>query len=167
MSTRRTTSERIDAQKERMEQMQNEMKRLKRVQNKEERKRRDHRIYTRGGHMESILPDTIVLSDARFFTFLERTVANKFGRDVLDKLIAEQRRDDTANRANDDDDAGDAIADTATVTATQGDKAPAPKSAAPKRIDGDNDADIPAQSSAAPAGVDGSRTGSGGATQGA
>ena len=167
MSTRRTTSERIDAQKERMEQMQNEMKRLKRVQNKEERKRRDRRIYTRGGHMESILPDTIVLSDARFFTFLERTVANKFGRDVLDKLIAEQRRDDAANRADDDADAGDAIADTATVAATQGGKAPALKSAAPQMNVGDNDAVKPALSSATPDGVDDSKTGDGGATQGA
>jgi len=150
-----------------MEQMQNEMKRLKRLQNKEERKRRDRRIYTRGGHMESILPGTIALSDARFFTFLERTVANKFGRDVLDKLIAEQRRDDAATRAEDDACGGDAPADTSTVAAAQGGNAPAPKSAAPKRIDGDNDAGNPAQSSAAPAGADEGRTGGGGATQGA
>jgi hypothetical protein len=40
-----------------------------------------------------------MLSDARFYTFLERTVANKFGRDVLQKLKAEQEKEDAVNNA--------------------------------------------------------------------
>jgi hypothetical protein len=99
MSTRRSTTERIDAQKEKMELMQKEMQRLKRLHGQEERKVRNHRISRRGAHMESILPDTIMLSDARFWTFLEKTVANKFGRDILAALKAEQEKEDAKNAA--------------------------------------------------------------------
>jgi len=78
-------------------QMQKEIQRLKRVQNAEERKARTRRIIKRGADLESLLPDTIMLSDARFWTFLERTVANKFGRDVLSTLTAEQQKEDAKN----------------------------------------------------------------------
>ena len=99
MSNRKTTTERIELQKEKMEQMQNEMKELKRKYNAEERKKRNHRISTRGAHLEKLLPDTIGLSDERFFTFLEKTVANDFGKKILATLTAEQERENVKNAA--------------------------------------------------------------------
>jgi len=100
MSTRKTTAERIVEQKAKMEQYSNEMKRLVNLQKAEERKKRNHRICTRGAHMESLLPDTIGLSDARFFAFLEKTVANDFGRRSLAAFVAEQKKEDAADTTN-------------------------------------------------------------------
>ena len=100
MSTRRTTTERIEAAKLEKAQMEAEIKRLMNLQKAEERKKRNHRISTRGAHMESILPDTIGLSDARFFTFLEKTVANDFGKKILASLTAEQERENAKNAVN-------------------------------------------------------------------
>jgi len=99
MSTRKTTTERIAEHQTKMEQMQNEMKELKRKHSAEERKKRNHRISTRGAHLEKLLPDTIGLSDARFFTFLERTTANDFGKKVLATLTAEQEKENAKNAA--------------------------------------------------------------------
>ena len=95
-----TTSERIEAKKTEMEQKKNELALLVKRQRKEERKARNHRISTRGAHMESILPDTIGLSDTRFFTFLEKTVANDFGKKILATLTAEQDKDNAKNAAS-------------------------------------------------------------------
>ena len=69
--------------------------------------------------MESILPDTIMLSDARFWTFLEKTVANKFGRDILATLKAEQEKEDAKNAAA----APDAGGDTAAFISAEDDEA--------------------------------------------
>jgi hypothetical protein len=100
MSTRKTTTERIELHKEKMEQMQNEMKALMRKHNAEERKKRNHRISTRGAHLEKLLPDTIELSDERFFTFLEKTTANDFGRRILATIIAEQEKENAKVTVN-------------------------------------------------------------------
>jgi hypothetical protein len=161
MSTRKTTSERIDLHKEKMEQMQNEMKRLKRLHNAEERKTRNHRICRRGAHMESLLPDTIGLSDERFYAFLEKTVANDFGRRALAALKAEQEKEDGANIESDTAGDGGTAAGPATAESAQGGKPSALKSAAPKRSDSEGDAEKPAQTPAAPNGVDGGKTGNG------
>lgn len=100
MSTRKTITERINQQKERMEQMQKEMQQLLRRQRAEERKERTQRICRRGAHMESLLPDTIALSDERFWTFLDKTVANDFGQRILDTLKIEQDKEDVKNIAD-------------------------------------------------------------------
>jgi len=113
MSTRKTTTERIELQKEKMEQMQNEMNRLKRQHNAEERKKRNHRICKRGAHIESLLPDTIVLSDERFFAFLEKTITNDFGRKTLATLKAEQDKDDAKSGTVSTDSSGEALAEPA------------------------------------------------------
>ena len=98
MSTvRKSTSERIEAKKTEMEQKKNELALLLKRQRKEERKARNHRISTRGAHIESLLPDTIGLSDERFFTFLEKTVANDFGKKILATLTVEQEKENAKN----------------------------------------------------------------------
>jgi hypothetical protein len=93
-TTRKTTSERIDHHKEKLEQMQNELKTLLNKQKAEERKARTHRICQRGGLIESLLPDTIMLNAERFKSFLDKTVANKFGRSILAELVNAQKKED-------------------------------------------------------------------------
>jgi hypothetical protein len=41
------------------------------------------------GLFESMLPDTIALTDEQFKTFLEKTVANRFGRRELATIAAQ------------------------------------------------------------------------------
>ena len=93
MAANKTTAMKIEEQKARMEQMQNELNRLFRQQKEEDRKARTHRICERGGLMESLLPDTIMLSAERFKVFLEKTVANKYGCDILTALVTEQEKE--------------------------------------------------------------------------
>ena len=92
MSANKTTAERIAEQRARMEQMENELKKLQRRQKEEDRKARTHRICQRGGLIESLLPDTIALSDEHFKAFLVKTVANDFGRRTLAAFKAEQEK---------------------------------------------------------------------------
>ena len=82
--------------------MKNEYRLLLNRQKKEERKARTHRICTRGGMLEGLLPDTIILNDERFKAFLVKTTANKFGRNILAELVAEQEQEDAANSADTD-----------------------------------------------------------------
>jgi len=103
MSTRKTTAERIEVAKIEKAQKDAEIKRLMQQQKAEERKARNHRISKRGAHLESLLPDTIMLSDVRFFTFLEKTVANDYGRRALAALVAEQNKENAGDSAADDE----------------------------------------------------------------
>jgi hypothetical protein len=88
----KTTIEKIAEQKTRMEQMENELKRLMQRHKAEERKARTNRLCKRHGLFESLLPDTIPLSEDNFKTFLEKTVANDFGRRTLAALKAAQEK---------------------------------------------------------------------------
>jgi len=143
MSTRKTTAEKIAEQQTKMGQMQADMKRLLQQQKKEERKKRDHRIYKRGGLIESLLPDTIGLSDERFSDFIKRTTANDYGRKALVEFVAAQEKEDGEPAA----------------VATVQDDITTPKTAAPKRNSGESGAEIPAQTVDAHNGTDESRTG--------
>ena len=86
MSTRRSTAERIEAEIKRKKQTEEEIKRLLQQQKTEERKARTRRLIIRGGMLESLLPDTIALSDEQFNDFLKRTTANDYGRRALTDL---------------------------------------------------------------------------------
>jgi hypothetical protein len=88
----KTTIEKIAEQKTRMEQLENELKRLMQQHKAEERKARTNRLCKRHGLFESLLPDTIPLSEDNFKTFLEKTVANDFGRRTLAALKAAQEK---------------------------------------------------------------------------
>jgi len=95
MAANRTTAEKIELQREKMTQMDNEMKRLLRQEKEEKRKARTKRICNRGGLIESLLPDTIELSDERFRTLVEKTIASDFGRRTLATIKAEQDKEET------------------------------------------------------------------------
>jgi len=157
MSTRKTTAERIEAMRTEKAQVEAEIKRLQNLHKAEERKKRNHRICKRGGLIESLMPDTIGLSDERFNDFIKRTTANDYGRKTLATLVAEQEKEDAANSSGGTD-GGDAPAEPTTIATAQGGKPSATKSAAPKWNNGDNEAEKPAQTANAPNGTDGSRT---------
>ncbi|MDR2568807.1 MAG: DUF3847 domain-containing protein [Oscillospiraceae bacterium] len=95
MSVKRTRSERISAKREQIIQMQNDLKRLESEDKAAERKARTKRLCRRGGFLESVLPDTIILSDERFEAFVKKHIANEHGLRMLNKFKAEQERDDT------------------------------------------------------------------------
>jgi hypothetical protein len=92
----KTTAERIDEHKTKMEQMENELKRLTQQFRAEERKARTSRLCKRHGLFESMLPDAIPLTEDNFKLFLEKTVANDFGRRTLASLTAEQAKQTAA-----------------------------------------------------------------------
>ena len=83
MSNRKTTVEKIEDAKAKITQYENHMKQLVQKQKAEERKARTKRLCSRAGLLESMLPDTIVLTDEQFKSFLEKTTANDFGRRTL------------------------------------------------------------------------------------
>jgi len=74
---------------EQIARLQNQRKLEMQKHKAEERKIRDRRLYRRAALLESLLPDTITLTDEQFNTFLHKTVANNFGRDKLTQIIAE------------------------------------------------------------------------------
>jgi hypothetical protein len=137
----KTTLERIAEQKTRMEQMENELKRLMQRHKAEERKARTKRLCVRAGLLESMLPDTIPLTDGNFKRFLEKTAANDFGRRALANLTAEQKKQTAAAKSAD---------------------AAASDSGASASVNAANPAD--ASDRAADAGSAGSASGSGGVT---
>jgi len=150
MSTRKTTAEKIEAAKIEKAQAEAEIKRLLQQQKKEERKKRDHRIYKRGGLIESLLPETIGLSDERFSDFIKRTTANDYGRKALAEFVTSQEKED---------------GEPAAVATAQGDET-TQKSAAPKQNSGYNGAKSTTQIADAHNGTDGSRTGDAAGTGG-
>ena len=95
MSNRKTTAERIEAAKLEKQEAEKRIKKLLQTKREEERKARNHRICKRGGLIESLLPDVIALSDERFKAFLNKTIANDFGRRTLVTFKAEQDKEDS------------------------------------------------------------------------
>ena len=73
--------------------IQDEQKRLKQLQNQQaekDRKARNHRLCKRHGFIESILPDTINLTDEQFETFVKQHIANKHGMAALANLTGQE-----------------------------------------------------------------------------
>lgn len=81
--------ERIAETKLKIEQEQNRMKQLIQKQKKEERNARTKRLCSRMGLFESMLPDTIRLTDEQFKIFLEKTVTTEHSRRILGELAAQ------------------------------------------------------------------------------
>ena len=96
MSTRRTRTERISAKRATLIQMQNELKKLEKEEKDAERRARTKRLCRRAGFIESLMPDTITLSDDRFDRFVKKHFANSYGVKILNELVAEQAKEDTS-----------------------------------------------------------------------
>ena len=85
----KTKAEKIADIELQLEQLENQRKKLVQEQKIQERKDRTKRLCKRMGLFESMLPDTIPLTDEQFQIFLEKTVATEYGRRILDGLIAQ------------------------------------------------------------------------------
>ncbi len=84
--TRREKIEDIRAQKERLA---NREKVLLQAERADERKARTKRLCRRMGLFESMMPDTVALTEEQFKTFLEKTMLTAFTRRILDELAAQ------------------------------------------------------------------------------
>jgi len=85
----RTKIEKIANIKEQIQQLENRRKRLIQEQNEQERKDRTKRLCRRMGLFESLLPDSIPLSEEHFKTFLEKTILSESARNLLSTLTTQ------------------------------------------------------------------------------
>ena len=77
-------------------------KELLQAQKEADRKERTNRLCKRAGHLESLLPDIIKLTNERFNVFLEKTVVTEFAKRILRDLLAEQEREAVATTESSD-----------------------------------------------------------------
>ena len=84
-----TKIEKINNIEEEITRLRDRQKLLKQQHYKQERKDRTHRLCRRGGLWESLVPDTISLTDEQFQTFLEKTIMTKYAGDILSNLMAQ------------------------------------------------------------------------------
>ena len=110
----KTKLEKIAGIEEEIRQLENRRRQLVQEQKAQERKDRTKRLCRRMGLFESLIPDSIPLTEEQFKTFLEKTVAAEHGRRVLDEMTAQN-----AGRA----------ATEGAETAAQGNTRPAAKTA--------------------------------------
>ena len=107
----KTKWERVEIIDEEIAQLLNRRKELMQQHREQERKERTKRLCRRMGLFESLVPESIPLTEEQFRTFLEKTVASPFGRGLLADLTAQNAvtpaasgKDDTVT--GDDEDAG-------------------------------------------------------------
>ncbi len=80
--------EKIASIEQEIKQLKERQKQLQQQYNAQERKDRTKRLCRRMGLFESMLPDTIPLTEEQFKTFLEQTVAAEQSRRLLAELTA-------------------------------------------------------------------------------
>lgn len=85
----KTKTEKITSIEEEIRQLENRRRQLVQEQKAQERKDRTKRLCRRMGLFESLLPDTIPLTDEQFKVFLEKTVTSEPARRILDELTAQ------------------------------------------------------------------------------
>lgn len=125
----KTKAEKITSIEEEIRQLENRRRQLVQEQKAQERKDRTKRLCRRMGLFESLVPDSIPLTEEQFKAFLEKTVAAEHGRRLLDEMTAQN-----AARA----------ATEGAETAAQGNTRPAARTAhtpQESRKDGDADGD--------------------------
>lgn len=85
----KTKAEKITSIEEEIRQLENRRRQLVQEQKAQERKDRTKRLCRRMGLFESLVPDSIPLTEEQFKTFLEKTVAADHARRILDELTAQ------------------------------------------------------------------------------
>ena len=85
----KTKAEKITSIEEEIRQLENRRRQLVQEQKAQERKDRTKRLCRRMGLFESLVPETIPLTEEQFKTFLEKTVAADHARRILDGLTAQ------------------------------------------------------------------------------
>lgn len=86
----KTKAEKIAAIELQMTQLENQRKKLIQEKKQQERKDRTKRLCKRMGLFESMLPESISLTDEQFQIFLEKTIATEHSRRILDGLTTQQ-----------------------------------------------------------------------------
>ena len=86
MSNRNTIDQQIANAQEDIRQRENKVKKLLQQQKEQERKARTRRLCSRGGYVESRLPEIISLTDEQFKTFFEKTLFGEYARKILDGI---------------------------------------------------------------------------------
>ena len=86
----KTKAEKIAAIELQMTQLENQRKKLIQEQKQQERKDRTKRLCKRMGLFESMLPESISLTDEQFQIFLEKTIVAEHSRRILDGLTAQR-----------------------------------------------------------------------------
>jgi hypothetical protein len=82
----KTIAEKIEGIKVDIKQSEKRLKQLIQEQKAQERKDRTRRLCKRAGLLESLLPDTITLTDEHFKTFLEKALLSDYSRKLLNGL---------------------------------------------------------------------------------
>lgn len=85
----KTRTEKITSIETEIQQLENRRKLLVQAEKEQERKDRTRRLCKRMGLFESLLPDTIPLTEEQFKIFLEKTVTTEHSRRILDGLTAQ------------------------------------------------------------------------------
>ena len=85
----KTRTEKIASYGEQIKQLENQRKQLIQKEKEQERKDRTKRLCRRMGLFESLLPETISLTDEHFKTFLEKAVISDYARKILAGLTAQ------------------------------------------------------------------------------
>ncbi|MCI6605697.1 MAG: DUF3847 domain-containing protein [Clostridiales bacterium] len=89
----KTKIEKIAGIEEEIRQLENKRRQLVQAQKAQERKDRTKRLCKRMGLFESLLPESISLTDEQFQIFLEKTVLTEQSRRILDGLTARRVAD--------------------------------------------------------------------------
>ncbi len=84
----KTNYEKIATIDTQIAQLENQRKRILQQQKEQDRKARTKRLCQRMGLLESMLPETITLTEEAFQTFLERSVVTEPNRRLLTELGA-------------------------------------------------------------------------------
>ena len=79
----------IEASEKKIIEEKRHLKQLERKQTERDRTNRNHRLCKRHGYLESILPDTINLTDEQFQDFVKQHIASKHGIAALATLTGQ------------------------------------------------------------------------------
>ena len=84
----KTRAEKIADYEAQIVEIRNRQRQERQKQSKEERTARTRRLCSRHGLLEKMLPEIVTVTDEQFQAFLEKAVTNNYGRDILNKIIA-------------------------------------------------------------------------------
>jgi hypothetical protein len=82
----------IEATLNRIKNEQTRLKELGVEQRKADKKAREHRLCKRHGHIESILPDLITLTDEQVYEFTKKHIANRQKKKIIAEYVAENAK---------------------------------------------------------------------------
>jgi hypothetical protein len=95
----KSLAEKIENTRTEIKQSENRLKQLIQEQKTQERKDRTRRLCKRAGLLESLLPETIPLTEEQFKTFLEKAVLSNYSRRIVTSL-SEQGATTTATQTS-------------------------------------------------------------------